>query len=135
MSEQTPANTNDTTSETPVVSASQTIGQKVAETISQAGPAVLAKVIDRLAAIEIDKRVSALENAVNAAVTTKRELQKIKPDNVQYDITGKAVVETYTKAKIEEKQKLEQKLAKIEKAVDKAINKGDFGDLFNLKSE
>lgn len=126
---------SDTNTSTPTaepVSASKSIGIKVAEQIASAGPAILGKVIDKLATVEIEKRADALLNAVNAAVATKRELQKVKPDNVTYDGEGKVASETYSKAKIDEKKKLQEKLAKIEAAVEKAVG-GDFSKVLELK--
>lgn len=116
------------------VSASQSIGQKVAANIADAGPAILGKVIDKLASAEIEKRADALLNAVNAAIATKRELYKVKPDLVAYNADGKVASENWTKPKLEEKKKLEEKLAKIEAAVDKAVNKNDFSGVLGLKT-
>ncbi len=117
------------------VSASKSIGLKVAEQIANAGPAILDKVINNLASLEIEKRASALLNGVNLAVATKRELQKIKPDQQSFDASGKVVFESYSKTKVEEKKKLEEKLAKIEKAVELAVNSNDFSKVSELKSE
>ncbi len=117
------------------VSASKSIGIKVAEQIAAAGSAILGKVVDKLASAEIEKRADSLLNAVNAAVTTKRELQKIKPDVINYDGEGKELPGVYSKGKIDEKKKLEEKLAKIEAAVEKAVNKNDFSGVLGLKSE
>lgn len=116
------------------VSASQSIGQKVAANIADAGPAILGKVIDKLASAEIEKRADALLNAVNAAIATKRELYKVKPDIVAYSGDGKVATENWSKAKLDEKKKLEEKLAKIEAAVDKAVNKNDFSGVLGLKT-
>jgi hypothetical protein len=117
------------------VSASKSIGIKVAEQISAAGSEILDRVVEKLAEVEIAKRADALLNAVNAAVTTQRELYKVKPDQQSYDASGKVVSETYSKARFEEKKKLEEKLAKIEAAVDKAVTKGDYSGVLGLKSE
>jgi hypothetical protein len=117
------------------VSASKSIGIKVAETIAAAGPAILSKVVEKLATVEIEKRADALLNAVNSAVSTQRELFKVKPDVVAYNEKGEEVTANYTKPKLEEKKKLEEKLAKIEAAVTKAVEKGDFSGVLSLKSE
>ncbi len=122
------------TPETNTVSASYSIGQKVAASITDAGPAILSKVIDKLASLEIEKRADALLNGVNAAISAKRELQKIKPDQQSFDASGKVVTETYSKAKVEERKKAEEKLAKIEAAVEKAVNKNDFSGVLGLKT-
>lgn len=128
-------NTQPTPEAAPAVSASKSIGQKVADQIANAGPVILEKVINNLANLEIEKRATALLNAVNLAVATKRELQKIKPDIVAYNDKGEEASANWSKPKLEEKKKLEEKLAKIEKAVDLAVNKNDFSKVSELKSE
>lgn len=117
------------------VSASKSIGIKVAEQISAAGPVILNKVVEKLATVEIEKRADALLNAVNSAVSTQRELYKVKPDIVAYDGEGKEVSANWSKVKLEEKKKLEEKLTKIEAAVTKAVEKGDFSGVLSLKGE
>jgi hypothetical protein len=128
-------NTQSTPEAAPAVSASKSIGLKVAEQIANAGPAILDKVINNLASLEIEKRANALLNGVNLAVATKRELQKIKPDVVAYDASGAEVSANWSKSKLEEKKKLEEKLGKIEKAVELAVTKNDFSKVSELKAE
>lgn len=117
------------------ISASKSIGVQVAAQISSAGPTILGKVIEKLAQVEIEKRAEALLNAVNSAVATQRELYKVKPDIVALDGNGKEVTSNWSKAKYDEKKKLEEKLAKIEAAVTKAVKENDFSGVLSLKSE
>jgi len=117
------------------MSSVKSINEKVAEAISMASPAILDKVVNKLATLEIERRADALLNAVSAATTVWRELQKAKPDNVSFAADGTELPGTYSKAKFEEKKKLEEKLAKIEVAVAKALEKGDFSGVLGLKAE
>lgn len=115
-------------------SPSHGVALAVAQQIAQAAPAILDKVVTQLAAVEIEKRATALAAAVNSAVATKRELYKVKPDIVAYDESGKETSANWSKAKLEEKKKLEEKLAKIDSAIEKALA-GDFSKLLELKAE
>ena len=101
-----------------------TLGSKVVE------DAVVKIMVDR----DVEKRTTALVNVLEQITTTKRDLNKIGPDNVTYDITGARVSETFSKARIDERYRTEQKLTKMRKAVDKALTSNDFGDVFNLSS-
>lgn len=116
-------------------SASLSISMKVAERISTAGTTILTKVVDSLANVEIEKRADALLKAVNLAVATQRELNKAKPDVVSYNDDGSVKDASWTKPKLEEKKKLVEKLAKIEAAVAKAIEKNDFSGVLSLSGE
>lgn len=116
------------------VSASKSIGIKVAEIITASAPTILNKVIEDLVKVEVEKRAIALLNAINSAVATQRELFKAKPDQQSYDGDGKVIAETFSKAKYDEKKKSEEKLAKIEAAIEKAVA-GDFSGVLNLKTE
>ena len=52
-----------------------------------------------------------------------------------YDETGKKVSEYYSKGRLDERNKLEGKISKITNAITKALDKGDFGDVYNLANE
>lgn len=117
------------------ISSSQTIGAKVAEKISAAtnNGSVLQSVIDRLATLEIERRADALLKAINLAFSIKKDLYKVKPDIVAYTLEGTIASEQWSKAKLEERKKLTEKLEKVERIIAKAVDKGDYSDIFNLE--
>lgn len=112
------------------------INIKVTETLALAGNRVLETAIDRLVTAEIEKRSSALHDAIKLAETAQRELYKInKPDQVVYGLDNKPISEGYSKVRLEEIKKATEKLAKIEKAVEAATaEKPDYSKLYELKS-
>ena len=61
------------------------------------------------------------------------EMNKVRPDKT-FDSKGEVISEFFTKVKLEEKNKLQQKIDRHTKAITKALEKGDFGDVYNLKS-
>lgn len=129
--------TTETTEPTAKVSATKSINVAVAEKLSAAGSIVLNSVIDRIAEVEIKRRADALLKAVEAAERLQRDLNKVnRPDQVVYSTDRKPVSEGYSKARLDEIEKLTQKLAKIDKAVAKATaDKPDYTDLLNLKTD
>lgn len=111
------------------------INSKVAEAISTAAPKVITTVVSQLADVEINKRVAALSTVIGQVTTLKRDLNKIdRPDVLTFGRDGKPTGEgTYTKPRVEELNKLVAKIAKYEKAIDKATSETpDFSEVYNL---
>lgn len=117
-----------------------TISQQVAEGIVQAAPSILPNVISTLISQETDRRAKALLSGIELALSIKKDLAKIERPDVapNYGADGKPLGEgAYTKARVGEIKKLRERLAKVEKAIEKATPEGDtkpdYADLFNLK--
>jgi hypothetical protein len=109
------------------------IKSKVAEKIASYGAGKVADVvITKLADLEITRRSDALFNGIKLAETAQRDLNKIKPDQAAFNADGSKASETFSKAKVEEKKKLEARLLKIEKAIETATESDNYSDLFNL---
>lgn len=105
---------------------------KVAETIANISPKVEDKVVDVLVDREVKRRSDALVSALDKLDKMEKELLKIKADQISFDEDGKVVSQTYSKAKKEEKDKLSQKITKAVNAINKALEKGDYGDVYNI---
>ena len=90
----------------------------VADRLVQLAPAVAEAVVETLAAKEHDRRIAAFLAVVEEIDKTTKELYKIKPDNVQFNLDGSKASETYNKETLESKKKLEEKLAKLNKAIE-----------------
>jgi len=123
---------------TPTVSAittSQTIGGLVSAQIADASKStrIIDSVVKELVNTEIERRADALLKAINLATTTRRELYKIKPDIVSYNADRSINSEAWSKAKLDERQKLTEKLDKIDKVISKAVDKGDYADVLSLE--
>lgn len=110
----------------------QQISILVAERIKNIAPEVSDKVVEHLVAKELNRRSEAVINGFGELDKMKSDLKKTKPDVVTYNIDGTVASSNWTKAKLEEKNKLEQKMEKLTKAIDKALVDNDYSDLYNL---
>jgi len=115
-------------------SAVKTLQQAVAERIAGSGDAVLERVAEHFADETIKKRVDQVKQAMTQLDNLERDLRKIKADQVAYDESGKVVHTLYSREKLEERKKLTQRIEKVQRAIDKALTKGDYGDIGGLGS-
>lgn len=107
------------------------INEKVAEQIASAGNEIAERVINLLAEKDKEKRVLVLVQAIGELDTMNKELTKIKADQLSFDSEGKPVSETWSKAKLDERNSKTGKRDKLEAAINLALEKNDFGALFN----
>lgn len=105
---------------------------KVAESITNIAPKVEDKVVDALVDRELEKRSTALVSAMDKLTKLETELNKFKADQVSYNDAGEKVSETFSKAKLEERTKLNGKIIKMTNAINKALEKSDFSDVYNI---
>lgn len=105
---------------------------KVAEKIATIAPVVEEKIIDALVSREVNRRSDALTKAIDDLSKMEGEKRRVKPDQVQYNEDGSVKDSSYSKAKTEELKKLNQKIDKFTNAISKALDKADYGDVYNL---
>lgn len=109
---------------------------KVAEQIGAINPKVEDKVVGVLVDRELTKRADALVMVLDALAKLESDAKKIKPDMMMYDKdSGELAAEAFSKPKQEEKKKMNEKIAKYTNAITKALDKGDYGDVYNLKNQ
>lgn len=112
---------------------SKSINIAVAEQVAKFGsPKVVNTVVNQLVEVEVKKRADALAAALKLFEDTRRELNKVKADQVSLDENGAKVSETFSKQAFENRKKLTEKLAKIDKVIVGATEKDNWGDLYNL---
>ncbi len=106
---------------------------KVAETIKTSFPTVFERTAQELAEEELDKRTKGFALLARIFNQLMSELNKMKPDvPAIYDEAGTEIrVAGFSKAKLDEKAKLIEKLKKAERAVKKAEESNDFSDVYN----
>ncbi len=109
-----------------------TLQQTVTENINSSNAAVADKVVNYFVEIEVDRRVNSLTKSIQELEKLDKDLLKVKPDQKSYSAEGMVVAETFSQAKIDERKKLQEKINKLRKAIEKALNENQFGDLFNL---
>lgn len=90
----------------------------VKELVAKSYGDVFNRVIEQLAEAEIAERVKVLREAVAKHAELKAALAKMKPDQRWFRADGSLVDEAFSKAKLDEKKKLEDQLARLEKAID-----------------
>lgn len=111
----------------------KSINTAVAEQIAKLGSTkVIDTVVESLVKVEITRRSDALEKAMKLHEDTLREIRKVKPDQVTFNLDGTKASETYSKQAYENNKKLNEKLAKIEKVIVAATEQEKWGDLYNL---
>ena len=109
-----------------------TIGEQVAEQLGNSGIQITERVITHLVEKEVSRRAEAIIKALSNLDALDKEGRKIKPDLVGYDDAGKIISQSWSKQKIDERNVNIAKIAKLQAAIDKALDKNDFSDLFNM---
>lgn len=108
------------------------IRQKITQTLADIAPSVEAAVVDAMVDREIDKRSSAIVQVMDKLQRAENDLRKIKPDLVSFDENRAPVSATWSKARLDERDKQVKFIEKLTNALNKALDKGDFGDVYNL---
>ena len=111
----------------------KTINIAVAEQVASLGSAkVVDTVVEKLVQAEVTKRAEALAAVIKLSEDTLREQRKAgKPDQVAIDTNG-VKVETFSVKAFEANKKLVEKLNKIDNIVANAVEKGEWGKLYEL---
>lgn len=113
----------------------ENIIETVANAIKNGNETVQTNVINSLVNKELDRRADAIVKGLDSFNKLNLEIKKVKPDVVAFDADGKQIGEgTYTKAAADKLKQSKEKAGKIERALNKALENGDYGDLFNLNS-
>lgn len=82
-------------------------------------------VVDVYVKKEIVERTECVVSAIALLDNYKKELRKIKPDNVTYNADKTIASETYSKSVIEQKFKLEEDISKLTALINDTFEKND----------
>lgn len=104
---------------------------KVAEQVAQLGPSIEDKVVDVMVTRERDKRSDALVRVLDLHQQAEKDLNKVRPDLSYMGEDGK-VTQMYSKVQLENLNKSKKKVENIANAINKALEKKDFGNVYNL---
>lgn len=111
----------------------KSINETVAAKLSDISPTVNGRVVDLLVEKEITRRVELITQGLSRLTEFDRENRKLsKPDVETFNADMTPAAPQFSKARVEEINKHREKTEKLQKALDKAIDKGDTGDLANL---
>lgn len=111
-----------------------TIQTAVAERIVGLGPSVEDKVINVMVDKELTRRSDALVSVIGKLEQEERSFRKLGADQKTYDEKGGVVATYFSKGRVDERQKAEKKITKMTSAINKALEKGDFSDVYNFAS-
>lgn len=110
----------------------KTIQEVVAEKISQSGENVANIVIDKLAEVEISKRVESISKAIQKQEQLEKDLKKISKNDVVTYVDG-AATEVMSKSRFEDIKKGKEKIDKLTKAIDLALTQNTFDSYIKLE--
>lgn len=83
---------------------------------------------------EVEKRATALDKALSVRSQVASELKKQdRPDVKTYNGDGTVASETYSEERFKEVKKLKEKLGKIDKTINLALNNSEWGKLNEVK--
>jgi hypothetical protein len=108
------------------------VHEQVAEQLSNSSPQIEKGVVDRLVTRQLDKRVDALVKVYDDLDRLKLDLRKMKPDLVSCNEAGDVIESNWTQAAAKARKELCDKIEKYQRSLDKAHDKNDFSDIFNL---
>lgn len=98
-----------------------TLQMKVAERVTELSPTILDQAVDVIAKKEIDCAVDIVTQGIAKLDELTRDLKKIdKPDVNNYDAEGTLIGESWTKGRLDQRKKLNDRIAKLEKVVSRA---------------
>lgn len=105
----------------------------VAESLGALSDRTRAQVVEHFAAAEATKQATAIIKGLDLLATLERDRYKIRPAHQGYDLEGKGVGDPFfTKEQVDQMKKLNEQIEKVTKAITKADDKAEFGDLYNL---
>jgi len=111
----------------------KTIQEAVAEKITKSGEDVANVVIDKLAEVEVSKRVDLVLKSVQKLEQIEKDFKKIDKNDVTTYVGG-APQEAMSKARFDEIKKGKEKIAKLSNAIDAALT-GNNVDSYNKLAE
>lgn len=110
---------------------SASILEQVADKLKNSGSDVASGVVDTLVNEEVEKRKGLVLKAIGVLENKEKELKKIKPDLVALDGEGKTVSENWSKGQLDKRNKLQQSIDKLNKALNNALENNDYEQLQN----
>ena len=106
--------------------------ERISQRIAEISPAVVDAVVEHLVAVEVKKRTEAIVKGLEKLDLLEQEQAKFWPDQISYDQAGKVVAETYSKARIEARNKNQENISKLTAALNTALQAGDMRPLAKI---
>lgn len=110
----------------------KTIREAVAEQLGNLSQRTREAVIEHFAAEQAQKQAAAIISGLSKLADLENQRRRIKPVPAGFNAAGDAVGEPmFTKEQITDMKKLDEQIEKLSKAITKADEQADFGDLYN----
>lgn len=91
------------------------------------------RVVSQLVEEEAGARTTLMSGVLVKRKELEKDLRKVKPDQVAYNEDGSEKDASYSKKAAEDRKKIVEQITRIDKALEKAIDKADYEDLKNIK--
>lgn len=117
----------------PTIAPTRTLRSTIAEQIAGISSAVNDRVVSALVEAEAQKRADTIVKGLDKLQTREREgYQLAKGDVVTYNEDGTVATQTFTQDRLKARKENNEKMDKLVRALDKAIDKGDMSDLYKI---
>lgn len=111
----------------------KSIREAVAESLKGLSDRTRNQVVEHFAAVEATKQAEAIIKGLNKLSELERERSRIKPTYTGFTLDNTPVGDPiFTKEQVDQNKKLGEQIEKLTKALNKADDNADFGDLYNL---
>ena len=108
------------------------VHEQVAEQLANSSPQIEKGVVDALVKRQLDKRTDALVKVYDDVDRLRLDLRKMKPDLVSCNEAGDVLEANWSPSAAKARKELVDKIEKYQRALDKAHDKNDFADVFQL---
>lgn len=124
---------SDSTDQGSPVSISRNLREAVKAGLVNSNETVRSAIVASYVKEETDRRIKATTSVLEKIEATELDLRKIKPSYAGYSLDGKPAGEPiYTKEQTEAAKKSNEILARLTKALELALNDGDFSKVFEV---
>jgi len=127
-----PAPTADHTTSEPAVAVELKKEVKAQVELSSTNGTIRGMVVAQLVEVEVGNRGALLKDALDLRDNLFKDFNKVKPDQVSCDSSGKVVHEFFSKSQAKQLADATGKLNKIDGAINKAVNNADYENLKNV---
>lgn len=93
------------------------------------------ELVEAMAKKTIVQRQTKIIEAYTEWSNLTRDLYKVKPDIVSFNEDGTPASQQWSKAKLEEKKKITDRMAKLDKAMTEALSNNNWGPINDLNSK
>ncbi len=103
--------------------------REVKDRVSQQNGDIWERVVNHLTEVELERRANLLRDALDKRDELFKQMNKIKPDHLQYNADGVIVNEFYTKDQVRNRKTSIERFDKIDNAISKAVTAADYDGL------